>query len=285
MNTLRIAPLLALAAGLLAPAPLVAQADKPDRGKIDGVEREGRRASRNAGGDDRGGWFIELILGLFRGDDHAHAAPPDEPPPPRPGRGYGPYPWYADTTGDSIVVEPFVREHVMERRGFHALSATYFDDNAIGGSLRAGQLSYEAASGAASLSLEYTLYREPTQRDVDWLHTARIGLDVLPRIGRIGFARAGVAARGLVLDNGMAAGGPELEVGFQAFPARPWGVAATARGAIVEWSGGGSSGMAELTAQASYSIGRFELMAGWRYLKIGSAEAFNGPTAGLRVWF
>jgi hypothetical protein len=46
-----------------------------------------------------------------------------------------------------------------------------------------------------------------------------------------------------------------------------------------------ASCFADLTATGSYFVGRTELMAGWRYTKVGAADAFNGPTAGLRLWF
>ena len=284
MNIARLVPICLLGVTLVAPATLVAQSDRPSRGKVDGVERDARRSGRSgyneSNDDDDGPWFLQIIIGLFHSDHEHEKAEPDVTLPPTPGRGYQDFPY-----ADSAEPDPFLREHVLDGRGFGTISATYFNDNAVGGTLQAGQVAWEGAQGPVYAALEYALYREPTRTDVDWLHTFRAEIGALPRLGRLGFARIGGGVRALVLDNGVPAAGPEVEVGVELFPRRPWGVGGTARGAIVHWSGGGDRGMADLTAHASYFVGRFELMAGWRYMAIGSAPAFNGPTAGVRVWF
>ena len=280
MNARLAFPILGLAGALwLTPSVADAQSEtepKPERGKVDGVEDEASRARRN--GDDwecldcGGGFF------LFQMADAAFRAM--VMPSPHPGQGYHRYP-YADT----LDADAFVRSPVATGRRFGAMTASYFADNAVGGTLQAGQFSLEGANGVMHAGMEYTLYREPTQTDTDWLHLARVSVGVVPRMGRLGFMRIALAARAVILDNSDAAIGPELEVGMQAFPARPWGAAVNARGALLHWNWGGSSGFADLTATGSYFVGRAELMAGWRYTKVGSAEAFNGPTAGVRLWF
>jgi hypothetical protein len=282
MNTSRFACLCLVGLTLLGPATLAAQSDRPHRGKIDGVERDARRSGGNGNNndsddDDDAPWFVQIIFGLFHSGDHEKGT---EPLPPTPGRGYQDYP-YADTAES----DGFLREHVLRGRGFGAVSGTYFNDNAVGGTLQAGQVAWEGAQQEFYASLEYSLYREPTQTDVDWLHSFRAEVGGLPRLGHLGFARIGGGVRVLVLDNGVPAVGPELEVGAELMPRRPWGVGGSARGALVHWNGGGTRGMADLSAHASWFLNRFELMAGWRYVAIGSAPAFNGPTAGLRVWF
>ena len=285
MNTARLASLGILALLLSGPALLAAQSDRPGRGKIDGVEREGRRSGHRGhdhDDDEGGGGFFGFIIGLFHSDDEAdRSADPPVTLPPTPGRGSQDYP-----SADTADSNPFLREHVLDGHGFGNLSATYFDDNAIGGTLQAGQVAWEGAIEEAYASVEYTLYREPTRTDVDWLHTLRLGVGGIPRLGQLGYLKVGPALRVVVLDNGRPALGPELEVGAELLPHRPWGVGGTARGALVKWTETNTwSGMADLTAHASVYLGRLELMAGWRYMVIGSAPAFNGPTAGVRLWF
>ncbi len=280
MNARRLVPALAIAAVAAFPAAAPAQSDpqpKPERGKVDGVEGEARRARRESDG-------VECVdcggSGFFLIDMAEAALRAFFVTSPHPGQGYHRYP-YADT----LDADPFVRGTVASGRRFGAFSASYFADDAEGGTLRAGQIALEGANGVVHAGVEYTLYREPTQTDVDWLHLARVSIGAVPRLGRVGFLQAGLAARAVSLDNGNTAVGPELELGVQTFPGRPWGVAVNARGALVSWSWGGSSGFADLTANGSYFVGRAEVIAGWRYTKVGRAAAFNGPTAGVRLWF
>jgi len=259
---------------------------RPARGKVDGVEREARHSGHDHDDDDDcndcdGGFgeaiFVGLFHALFGGGKGAMGAADDAI---LPGQGYLAYP-YAEPGNR----ETFVLDRVATGLSFTTFSGTYFNDRAVGGTLEAGQLTLEGASDQLLGSLEYTMYREPTQTDTDYLHLIRAGVGGVPRLGRLGFARILVAGRGVILDNGRAAFGPELELGVQAFPVRPWGVSANARGALVKWNGGDWAGFTDLTANGSVFFGRVELMAGWRYTKIGSAEAFNGPTASLRLWF
>jgi hypothetical protein len=202
------------------------------------------------------------------------------------GQGYTRYP-YAERDNPDV----FAMKGMATGRRFGTVSGMYFDDRTVGGTLQAGQFSLEGANGPVLSSIEYTLYREPTRTDTDWMHLARVGLGGVPRLGRHGIMRVLAGARVIVLDNGESAIGPELELGVQAFPVRPWGFSATARGALVQWNSGltwsigGTSPFADLMATGSYFVGPVEVQAGWRYTKLGQAQAFNGPTAGIRLWF
>lgn len=282
MNARLALPVLGLAGALwLTPDAAVAQREagtKPDRGKVDGVEREARRAGREDDGDEwecedcGGGFFLFRMIGSAL---QAFFVPSKVP-----GQGYQRYPY-----AERDAAEPFVLDSAATGRRFGTFTGMYFNDQDVGGTLQAAQFALEGANGALVSAVEYTLYREPTQTDTDWLHLARVGLGVAPRLGRLGFVRLLAAGRLIVLDNGGAALGPELELGITTFPVRPVGVSANARGALVNWSGGGRSAFTDLTVTGSCFLGRAELMAGWRYTKVGSAEAFNGPTAGVRLWF
>ncbi len=286
MNTRLAFPVPALLGALfLAAGPLLAQSepDKPARGKIDGVEREARRGDGDGivvdgDGDEDGVWLVFRVIGSAL---HALVTPAA-----RPGQGYTRYPYAEPGNPDA-----FAMEGMATGRSFGNVSGTYFDDRTVGGTLQAGQLSLEGANGMIVSGLEYTLYREPTRSDTDWLHLARVALGAAPRLGRHGIMRVMVGARVIVLDNGESAVGPELELGVQAFPVRPWAVSASARGALVTWNSGlnwrigGTSPFADLQATGSYFMGPVELQAGWRYTRIGAAPAFSGPVAGVRLWF
>jgi len=288
MNARLAPPILALFGALSLAAGTAGAQDrdhpKPARGKIDGVEREARRASSGSGGsavvvtdDDDGSLADQVVFGIL----HSIFIAPETP-----GQGYLAYPYAEPRNRDA-----FVMRRMATGRQFVTMAGTYFNDQDVGGSLQAGQFTLEGANGMALSSLEYTLYREPTQRDTDWLHLARVAIGVAPRLDRFGYMRVLFGARVIVIDDGSSAIGPELEVGVQAFPVRPWGVTASARGALVQWnsgldwSWGGTSPFADLNGNLSYFLGRVELQAGWRYTRIGGADAFNGPTAGVRLWF
>jgi len=286
MNARLAPPILALFGALsLAAGTAGAQTrdhSKPAHGKIDGVEREARRAGSQGGSvvatdDDDGSLADQVVFGIL----HSIFIAPETP-----GQGYLAYPYAEPHNRDA-----FVMRRMATGRQFVTMAGTYFNDQYVGGSLQAGQFTLEGANGMALSSLEYTLYREPTQTDTDWLHLARVAIGVAPRLDRFGYMRVLVGARVIVLDNGGSAVGPEFEVGVQAFPVRPWGVSASARGALVQWnsgfnwSWGGTSPFADLNGNVSYFLGRVELQAGWRYTKVGTAQAFSGPTAGMRVWF
>src|SRR5262245_1536452 len=165
MNATRLASLCLVALALLAPVTATAQSARPGGGKIDGVERDARRSGHHDDDDDDDGGFLGIIIGLFH-SDRGEKSGSDVTLPPTPGRGYQEYP-YADTAEG----HPFLREHVLDGHGFGTLSATYFDDNAIGGTLQAGQVAWEGAFEEAYASVEWTTYREPTQTNVDRLHT------------------------------------------------------------------------------------------------------------------
>ncbi|MEK6767349.1 MAG: hypothetical protein AABY85_00015 [Gemmatimonadota bacterium] len=291
MNASRLA-VLALAASLLGamlPATLRAQnGERPRRGKVDEVERSRDRDSRgrngNRGNDDDGdggGWFIFRIIGHLIcgcGDSDSHQADPPEPRAPTTGQGYLPHPY-----ADRRARETFVLREVREGRTFGSVSGAYFRDDVS--TLRAGHFALDGASGAAYGSLEYDYHREPKANETDYLHLWRAGVGAMPRLGRIGYLRVGVAARGVVLDDGDGAAGPELELGAKIFPLRPWAVSATGRVATLSWDGQSWFGFSQWAATASVFAGPVEIEGGAHWTRIGSAPAFYGPTLGARIWF
>ena len=291
MNASRLA-VLAFAASLLGamlPATLRAQSEeRPRRGKVDEVERSRDRDSRgrngNRGNDDEGdggGWFIFRIIGQLicgcGGDPHGATAP-REPRAPTNGQGYLPYPY-----ADRRAREAFVLREVRAGRTFGSVSGAYFRDDVS--TLRAGHFALDGARGAAYGSLEYDYHREPKANETDYLHLWRAGVGAMPRLGRIGYLRVGVAARGLVLDDGDMAAGPELELGAKIFPQRPWAVSATGRVATLSWDGQSWFGFSQWAATASVFAGPVEIEGGAHWTRIGSAPAFYGPTLGARIWF
>lgn len=255
-----------LCAALAAPLAAQEQDDKPKTGKIDGVEREADESRRERHG---GGFFLLHVAGDVFG---FFARTPTEP-----GQGYQRFPWAGDDD------EPFVRRHVDHGRRFHTLSFTGFDDAAS--TLNAGTFAFQTTNAIGQLEIEFSRYAEPKATETDHLHLFRAGMAALPPLGRNGFLRIGGGFRGLVLDDGRAAGGPELEIGGQFFPARPFGVSVSLRGALLGWEGGSSFVMAENVTTGSVFMDQVEFLGGWRWTKIENVPAFGGPTVGLRVWF
>jgi hypothetical protein len=286
MKTTTLAPLAALALLLAAAPSRLAAQDDQSKGKIDDVEHSASKTPRQGDGyrdDDEGGGFV---FGLLRFFFQSHprvvvvAGDTVAPPPEPPGQGYLAYPW-ARPVGD----ERFVLHRVTTGQDFGNVSGTYFIDDQS--SLRSAQLTLEGAYDMADITLAYSFYREPRPEGTDYLHLARIGVAALPPIGDVGWVKLGVGLQGLYLDNGDAAGGPELEAGIQLFPVRPFGLGANARVAPMTWKDGPlfSFGFVDLQANGSLFIGRVELQAGYQWTRVGVGSPFRGPTAGLRVWF
>jgi hypothetical protein len=268
--------------GLAQPVRLISQDEH--KGKIDDVERSAENAKKQGSeeSDDGGGGFLYGLLRLF-----FHVAAHTRPvtgdtlvEPEQPGQGYLAYPWAMPLGPDR-----FVLRNVTTGREFGTFSASYFIDDQS--TLRAGHFSLEGAYDFADVSLEYSLYREPKPGETDYLHLFRIGVAALPRLGDLGYLKVGFAAQGLLLDNGDAAGGPEVELGVQLFPVRPAGLGASARFAPMTWRGGPAfgTGFADLMGNASLFLGRVELQAGYRWTRVGVGAPFRGPTLGMRVWF
>ena len=271
----RLVPLALTALLALAiPTPMHAQDDQPSKGKIDDVEQ----SARNANGDGH----------------HEHGRHEDG------GDGFGPrmffhfFFWVPRDTGQGYLDYPyqgeegpssFVLRHVYEGRSFATFTATYFSD--AGSTLRAGQFALEWAGGAWERQLDYTYYREPRPDGTDYLHLLRFGMAGLPPIGDVGFLKIGLGAQAVILDNGDAAAGPELELGADLFPRRPFGLGATMRLAPLTWRGGPlfGTGFVDLMGHGSVYLGPAELMVGWRWTRVGLGSPFSGPTAGMRVWF
>jgi hypothetical protein len=269
--------LLALLAAAV-PAALHAQSDTASKGKIHDVERSADNATKgdrhrhghddDAGDDDGGGFFSSFIFQML------FYVPRDT------GQGYLKYP-YARSDGPS----PFVLQDVYRGRSFGTFSGSYFRDGTS--TLRGANFSIEWVGGALQRELDYTFYREPTPSGTDYLHLFRVGVAGLPPAGDIGYFRIGLGLQALVLDDGDAAAGPELELGMQLFPARPLGIGGTARLAPLTWEGGPvfGTGFVDLAGHGSVFLGRAELMLGWRWTRVGVGAPFSGPTAGMKVWF
>jgi hypothetical protein len=270
LDSLALAPFVLVALlGTANAARLVAQDEH--KGKIDDVEHSADNAKRD--GDDRsdggGGAFFWM-----RGVVHAFFYTPRDT-----GQGYLAYP-YAGPYGASFVVRD-----VDRGRSFGAVSATYFRDD--GSSLRGGHFAIEWTGGALDRTVEYSYFRERKADETDQLSMLHIGLAALPRVGELGYLKVGVAFQGVFTDQGDVAAGPELVLGTQLLPARPFGLTATARLAMLTWAGGPAfgTGFVDLMGGGSVFLGRAELQAGYRWTRVGIGAAFGGPTLGLRAWF
>lgn len=272
---------------------------RPSEGKISSVRRSARAAARRSGGGTviiergvylggcwdcnywgwyhggygwyHGGWWYPEERPRYREDD----GEPDA------GQGYLPYP-YAEYDGTGTT---FVQRRTAERPGFGAVTGQFFSD--VGSTTMAGRFSIEGAYRRLRAEAEYGYYAEPLQTRTDHLHTYRIGVAIQPRLGDRAYLIAGVAGRGVVLNGGDEAGGPEGELGIQMFPRRPLGLAVTGRLAALTWTGTGSGSftLREVNTTGSLFIGRIELQAGWHFMKLGDDPAFAGPVVGTRVWF
>jgi len=265
MKTLTAFAILALAnAGVGAGAALA----QSDSGKIRGVEREAREARRNGGhehgDDDDGGFGVFTVLHVVFGY------------PREPGQGYDAYPYRHPG-------EPFVRDSVLTGRRFFTLSGQYFADDES--TLKGGQINFEGTTGMWTWGVEYTQFVEPLANRTDRLYTGQAMIGIVPSLGRGGFMRVGIGARGLLTDQGDAAGGPELELGAQLLPHRPFGINALGRVALMSWDNNSPFLFADVQVGASVFLGPVELQAGYRRMQFGAATAFNGPTLGMRFWF
>jgi len=195
------------------------------------------------------------------------------------GQGYMDYPYaVTDGTGDT-----FVRRHGGERRGFGALTVTYFND--VGSTTQAGSIAFEGAIRGLRGEAEYAHYAEPVQGGTDHLRSLRGAIAIQPRLGERAFLVAGAGARAIFLDNGQSTVGPEGTLGLQVFPVRPLGAAVTGRVAALSWNGHDYFALRELNTTGSVFLGRFELQGGWHWMKLGGSPAFGGPIAAVKVWF
>jgi hypothetical protein len=291
MRPTRLAPF-ALTALLVVAAlarPLAAQDDSKPKGKIDDVEHSAEKAKdaehHGDHGHDRdhgGGLFGGLLRGMFFVAVHREptAADSGAPAPEPPGQGYLAYPYAGPRDGGS-----FVLRDVASGRDFGSLSGAWFWDDQS--TLRSAQFALEGAYDAAHLSAEYAFYREKRPDGTDYLHLFRLGAAYLPRLGDVGYLEVGLALQGVMLGSGRGAGGPGVELGLQLFPARPLGLNASARFAALTWEGGPvfGTGFADLMANGSVFVGRVELLAGYRWTRVGVGAPFRGPVAGMKVWF
>ena len=261
---------------------------RPVSGKIGAVKGEaGRRGTGVAAG---GGVIVSTCWGCGYwggwGSPYPYPYPYPHPYPmsypsggESEGQGYLDYPF----AGHDTTVT-FVRQHAHEGRSFGAFSGQYFADQ--GSTTKAGRFALEGATGMLRGELEYSYYREPLLTRVDQMHTFRAAGGLQPRLGRKAYVVLTGGVRGVFLDNGRDAFGPEGELGIQTFPQRHFGVNVTGRLAGIVWNGTSDwQPLREVNATGSLFINRVELQAGWHWLRIGDAPAFGGPMLGTRLWF
>jgi hypothetical protein len=252
----------------IAPIPAAAQQEeRPSGGKIDAVERDADRASPCGCDDDDGFFVIEMVARMLDGLFHA----------PVGSRGYLDYPYAMGGR------ETFVLSRRERRREFGVIGLTHYQDPRS--TLHATRVEVEGARGPWYAGIEYGLHVEPLARETDYLHTWRAGFGALPALGRWGYLKLGIAARGLTLDDGETALGPEVEIAARAFVLRPYALSASVHAAALTWHGDDAFALLETAAFGSVFIARVEVQAGWRWMRIGDAPAFSGPTLGMRVWF
>jgi len=264
--------------GVARPARLLSQSDSG--GKIGDVQHSADNAKKGGHGHDHGdgdsdgdsfgsfGWFVD-------GFWHMLVYVPRDT-----GQGYLAYPY-----ARSDAASPFVLREVDHGRAFGAVSASYFRDD--GSTLRAGQFAVEWVGGLWDRTIEFSRYAEPLADRTDHLSLLHVGFAALPPVGDLGYLKIGLAFQAVFTDSGDVAVGPELVLGTQLFPRRPFGVGATARLAPLTWMGGPTwgTGFVDLMADGSVFLGRVELMAGYRWTRVGVGAPFSGPTLGMRVWF
>lgn len=275
--------------------------DRPSSGKIAAVRREAR-AARSTGSVyvdrrlyidscwncDYWGWYGGGWGWYHRGWWYPSRYPyPYEPPREYDdedeeadvGQGYLAYP-YATARGSGAT---FVQSRTRTRRSYGAVSGQFFSD--VGSTTQAGRFALEGAYRALRGEFEFGHYEEPVAGGTSRLQTWRVGIGGQPRLGDRAYLIAGIAARGVLLDDGNEAGGPEGELGIQVFPARPLGLGVTGRVAALTWDRTDYFTLREVNSTASVFVGRVEIQAGWHFLKIGGSPAFAGPVAGMRLWF
>jgi hypothetical protein len=259
-------------------------------GKIGEVKGQAGTPRSSGGGVADGGIIVSTCWGCGYWGGWGYPYPYPMPyPHPYPdsypssgeseGQGYLDYPFEGH---DTTVT--FVRSHVRTGRSFGAFSGQYFADQ--GSTTKAGRFALEGASGMFRGELEYSFYAEPLLTRTDQMHTFRVAAGVQPGMGRKAYVIFTGGLRGVVLDNGRSAFGPEGELGLQTFPQRHLGLNVTGRLAGIVWNGtSGMQPLREVNATGSLFINRVELQAGWHWLRIGDAPAFGGPMLGTRLWF
>jgi hypothetical protein len=276
--SLGLAPLALIALlGLARPARLVAQDPQPSTGKIGDVERSADNAKKQGSdhadddGDDGLGGFRFFVHAVW----HAFVYVPRDT-----GQGYLSYPYATSAVGPTFVVR-----EVASGRTFANLSATYFHD--AGSTLSGMHFSVEWVGGMFGRTIEYSHFTEATGAGTDHLSMVHVGFAALPPVGDLGYLKVGLAFQGVFTDQGDAAVGPELVLGTQLLPKRPFGIAASVRLAPLTWGGGPAfgTGFVDLMAGGSVFLGRTEVQAGYRWTRVGVGSPFSGPTLGVRAWF
>lgn len=229
-----------------------------------------------------GGWWYPAYYPRYH-RPHDHSVEAEEVPEgeaqPGFGQTYLEYPY----AGGTLTGSTFVQQDAPGRRGYGALSVQYFGDDVS--AVEAGRFTLEGSSRLFHGELQYAHYAEPVTGGVDRMHVWRAAGGVQAPVGARANIVAAVALRGINLDTGEDAYGPEAELGLQLLPVRPIGINLNGRAAAMTWTGRDQFAYRELNATGSVFLGRVELQAGWHYMKIGATPAFSGPVAGLRMWF
>jgi hypothetical protein len=228
----------------------------------------------------QGGWWYPGYYPRYsRPDDNGEA----EEVEPREAATFGTtfldYPY----AGGSLSDATFIQDDAPGRRSYANLTGQYFGDGES--QVEAGRFALEYGRGLFRSELAYSQYVEPIASGKDRMHVWRAAVGVQSRLTDRANIVAGVALRGVNLSGGDDAYGPEGELGLQVLPFRPVGINLNGRIAALSWAGEAPFAFRELNATGSFFVGRMELQAGWHYLKLGSAPAFTGPVAGVRVWF
>ncbi len=196
------------------------------------------------------------------------------------GQTYLEYPYAA---GGELSGSTFVQSDAPGRRGYGTLSGQFFGDRES--EVRAGRASLQGAYRLFHGEFTYAQYVEPIAGGTDRLQTWHATAGVQPRLGDRASLLVAAGVRGVDVRGGGDAYGPEAELGLRVLPLRPIGINLNGRLASLSWTGDDYFTFRDVDATGSVFVGRIELQAGWHYMKVGSAPAFTGPVAGVRVWF
>ncbi len=227
-----------------------------------------------------GGWWYPAYYPRFhRPDDEGEAREVDEDSEPAFGQTYLDYPY----AGPSLSGSTFVQNDAPGRRGYGTLSGQFFGDRES--EVQAGRFSLQGVHRLFHGEFTYAQYVEPIAGGTDRLQTWHATAGVQPRLGDRASLLVAAGIRGVDVRGGGDAYGPEAELGLRVLPVRPLGINLNGRLASLSWTGDDYFTFREVDATGSVFVGRIELQAGWHYMKVGSAPAFTGPVAGIRVWF
>ena len=168
-------------------------------------------------------------------------------------------------------------------RGVGALTLQYFQQEED--QLEAGRFALEYGYGLFHAEAGYSQYVTPTTGGRERLHLFRGAVGVQPSLTRHSKLLAAVGVRGVKLDNGADAYGPEGELGLEARVLGPLALNVNGRAATLSWDGNDRFPFREATTTGSLFLGPVELQAGWHWMQLDATPVTQGPVAGLRIWF